>query len=363
MSFDTALGRHFIIGLQPSPELTEHDKRLLSTLKPAGIALFGRNFRHDADYPDWLASLGKLIGDARDCIGGDRLIVSIDHEGGLVNRPPRPITRFAAAAAWADRAAEVGRAMGVELRSLGVNMDFAPVIDINSNPANPVIGPRAFGPTAEIVIASARAFLAGLEAEGVAGCPKHFPGYGHVTVDPHRDLPELDLSLDDLRERELRPFAALASQARAMMSAHIMLPNIDPEHPATLSHILLGLLREEIGFDGVVITDDIGMPAIWRRYDEAGIATRTLAAGTDLILLCAYFADTGRALGMAAELDASRKAGDLPGLGASADRVDRLLGSLPQHGTAPLSPEVLGRHATLAPLHTSHVVTDAAGTV
>ncbi len=348
-------GHHFLIGLQRQPVLTDHDKRLLSRLRPAGIIVFRDNFRHGAPYGDWLATFGQLLDDARDCIGRDRILVCIDHEGGGVLRPPAPITQFAAARAWREQAAKVGRAMGRELASLGVNVNFAPVVDVNSNPDNPVIGPRAFGGTTRDVMAPAQAFLSALQAEDVMGCPKHFPGYGAVSVDSHYDMPVLDLTLDELRTRDLIPFQALARDpaTRLMMTAHIVFPRIDPDWPATLSARLIeGVLRREYGYDGVIVSDDLGMGAISRAFDAAEAPVQAIRAGTDLLEICAYWTDTSRALAFAEHVTAAWRDGSLPRdlLDRSAARIDDLLRQAVQHRTHALPDGELAAHALIAPL-------------
>jgi beta-N-acetylhexosaminidase len=137
-----AAGDHFIVGLRPTPILDDRDQALLRDLKPAGVILFKSNFRHDLPYKAWLESHRRLIGDIRAAAGRERLLIAVDHEGGRVCRTPAPMTRFAYAAGWAGDAAAVGQAMGSELASLGFNLNFAPVLDIHTNPANPVIGVR-----------------------------------------------------------------------------------------------------------------------------------------------------------------------------------------------------------------------------
>jgi beta-N-acetylhexosaminidase len=183
------VGRHFLIGLQKSARFTEHDKRLLSALRPTGIILYRENFKDRVPYKEWLSSLRELLESARACVEQEKLLVTIDHEGGAVFRPPSPITNFGPAAKWALNSRAVGAAMGIELRSLGVNLNYCPVVDIHTNAANPVIGNRALGITPEIVIESARNFLLAIQREGAIGCPKHFPGHGDTSVDSHYDLP------------------------------------------------------------------------------------------------------------------------------------------------------------------------------
>jgi beta-N-acetylhexosaminidase len=340
-----AFGHHFLIGLQRAPVLTDHDKRLLSRLRPAGIILFADNFLRDRPYEIWLETWKALLHDARQAIGRERILVCIDHEGGRVHRPPPPITRFASPRAWRDRASEVGGAMGRELRSLGINLNFAPLLDVNSNPANPVIGERAFGVTPDEVILPARAFLRALQAEGVLGCPKHFPGHGDVNLDSHYGLPVLDLSLSELRARELIPFAALIEpETKLIMSAHILFPQIDPDWPATVSpRFVRDILRTEMGFEGVVVTDDLGMGAIATLFDRETVAARTIAAGTDLLEYCAYWGETGRALHGADDIRAGLKSGLLTetALERSHARIASLLAETPQHPVTALSDAIL----------------------
>lgn len=348
-------GHHFVLGLQPSPTLTEHDRRLLDALRPAGVILFRENFLHGSHYEEWLEALGRLLAEVRSCVARERLIVAIDHEGGRVQRPPAPITHFAYAAEWAERSAEVGCAMGVELRSLGVNVNFAPVLDVDSNQANPVIGPRSFGPEPEAVARAGVAFLEGLQSAGVAGCPKHFPGHGDTQVDSHFGLPVVEHGPELLSLRELVPFrAAIEAGARLVMTAHILFPKLDPAVPATLSRrVVAGLLRQELGFEGLAVTDDIGMQAVSAEFERPAATGLLLNAGIDLIAICAYGMDTARAKRMAGYIEAGRSSGVIGSgvLEASEARIELFLGSLPQYEVVRLGPELFTRHASLAPLH------------
>ncbi|MGQ0816218.1 MAG: glycoside hydrolase family 3 N-terminal domain-containing protein [Gemmatimonadota bacterium] len=348
-------GIHFAVGLQPSPTLTDHDRRLLDTLRPAGVILFRDNFAHGSPYQSWLDTLRRLLDDVRSCIGRDRILIGIDHEGGRVIRTPPPITHFAYAQDWATRAADVGRAMGIELRSLGVNVTFAPVVDVHSNPDNPVIGPRSFATNAGDVTQAALTFIRAVEAEGVAACPKHFPGHGDTAVDSHHGLPVVDHELAELRKRELPPFgAAIDAGVRMVMTSHIVFPKVDPGIPATMSkRIINDLLRSELGFNGVVVTDDIGMGAVRDMFASPQTVERMMNATTDLIDICAYGTDTARAIEIAKFIEAGVKAGriDEAALAASAQRIEKLLVALPQYEVTALPAEVFERHATLAPLH------------
>lgn len=232
----STVGDHFIVGLRPSVALHERDRALLADLRPAGVILFKSNFLHDKAYEPWLHAHAQLIDDVRRVIGRPRLFIGIDHEGGRVCRTPAPITRFSYAAHWAEQSAAVGRAMGIELASLGVNLNFAPVLDIHSNPVNPVIGKRAFGTTEEQVRRAALPFVSAMQSEGVIACGKHFPGHGDTAQDSHHELPVLNLDLAALRRRELKPFAAaIEAGIHMIMTSHIMLPQVDPISPVTLS--------------------------------------------------------------------------------------------------------------------------------
>ena len=187
-------------------------------------------------------------------------------------------------------------------------------MDIHTNPANPVIGNRAFGMTSEIVAKSARNFLLAMEREGVLGCPKHFPGHGDTNVDSHYGLPTVRKSLEELRQRELLPFAAMVEAgAKIIMTAHILYPAIDTENPATMSRLFLnGVLRDELGFKGVITTDDVGMGAVSRAFRKTWGGDRAaLQSGCDLIMMSAHWTDTSRCLGFAQDMLESLENGRL----------------------------------------------------
>lgn len=349
------LGKHFLIGLRPTTALHAEDRRLLAALRPAGVIVYRGNFASDLPYAEWHARFAALVAEVRDAIGRERVLIGIDHEGGTVLRTPRPITHFGFARRWADRAAAVGRAMGRELASLGVNLSFSPVVDLDSNPANPVIGPRAFAADAPTVIAAAEAFVAAIQAEGVLACPKHFPGHGDTVVDSHLGLPVIEADRAALAGRELLPFAAMArAPVQLMMTAHILYPAIDPATPATLSRALVqGILRDELGYSGAVVTDDIGMRAVSALFDPPGAGARVLAAGTDLIMICSHWTQTDRAYAIAEDLARAAGTAELPApaLAAAGARVDALLAAATIHVPRLLDPAVLAEHARAAPLH------------
>lgn len=346
------VGRHFLIGLQKSYQLTDHDVQLLTVLQPAGIILFRENFKRSAPYGEWLACLRELIESVRECVQGKPLLISIDHECGKVFRPPPPITNFGPASSWAEKSTEVGTAMGIELRSLGVNLNYAPVVDINTNPQNPVIGNRAFGATPEQVSESARKFVSAIEKEGVIACPKHFPGHGDTKIDSHYGLPIVESPLEDLRRREFLPFAAMVEAgAKIIMSAHIVFPGIDPVSAATMSRRFLSeILRGEMGFQGVITTDDIGMGAVSALFEKSESAAKTIQAGCDLIMMSAHWTNTNRCLGLAQNLLDSLNSGtaDHALFQASQKRIDKLLSAAPAHPVLALPDETFAAHGTIS---------------
>jgi beta-N-acetylhexosaminidase len=222
---------------------------------------------------------------------GAGLLVAVDQEGGTVQRVREPATvwppmRRLGETGDPDLAEAVGRALGAELAVLGFDIDFAPVLDVDTNPANPVIGARAFADTADDVIRMAGAFARGLTASGVLPCGKHFPGHGDTTVDSHLALPRIDHDLARLRAVELAPFRALIDLP-LLMTAHVVFAALDAEQPATLSAAVVEtLLRGELGYRGLVISDDLEMKAILDHYGVADAAERAVAAGCDALLVC-----------------------------------------------------------------------------
>jgi beta-N-acetylhexosaminidase len=216
------------------------------------------------------------------------LLVSVTQEGGRIRPLVPELTAWPPALELGDRAGEVGRGLGDELAGLGVDVDFAPVLDVHTNPANPVIGDRAFATEPAAVIARARAFAGGLAASGILACGKHFPGHGDTALDSHHALPRVEHDRARLDRIELAPFAALAAELPLMMTAHVVYPALDPELPATLSPQILGLLRAELGFRGVIVTDDLEMRAIRDRWPPEEAAVLALEAGCDAILSAHY---------------------------------------------------------------------------
>jgi beta-N-acetylhexosaminidase len=280
---DAAIARLFTVGFAgttPSPELEELLKRGVG-----GVILFRRNIEAPEQVLELTRSIKRLA--ARP------LFVGIDQEGGRVRRlragfTDIPPMRALGLTGDSALALEVGRLLGRELSAVGIDLNFAPVVDVDTNPDNPVIGDRAFGSDAALVAELGRALVRGLESEGVAACAKHFPGHGDTHQDSHATLPRLAHALERLERVELVPFRAVAEAGVAsMMTAHVVLEALDAQYPATLSELVLArLLRDSIGFDGVVFSDDMEMQAIAGRFDWATAAVRALGAGVDSLLVC-----------------------------------------------------------------------------
>lgn len=251
-----------------------------------GVVLFGHNLLSLRQTATLTAELQQHRGR-----GADRLLVACDEEGGDVTRIEAGLGSSlpgAAALGAVDDVAlttELATAHGRLLRSIGIDCNLAPVADINSNPANPVIGVRSFGADTELVVRHTVGYLQGLQTAGVLACTKHFPGHGDPGVDSHLAIPYLPFGLDELRCRELVPFAAaVQAGVAAMMPGHLVVPAVD-ELPASISPRWIEILRQEIGFDGVVITDALDMRAVADRYGVPGAAVMALQAGADLLCL------------------------------------------------------------------------------
>lgn len=214
----------------------------------------------------------------------------------------------------ADLTRAVARELGRRLAECGVDLNWAPSADINSNQDNPVIGVRSFGADTALAARHTVAYIEGLQAAGVAACTKHFPGHGDTNVDSHHALPRIDVDLDTLHARELVPFrAAIAAGSKAVMSAHILLPALDPDRPATLSpQILTGLLRQELGYQGLIVTDGMEMQAISAVYGIERGSVLAIAAGADAICVGGGLADEETVLRLRDALVTAVRDGELP---------------------------------------------------
>ncbi len=325
----------------------------------AGVILFRRNITS-------AEQLRALVDAIRAIPRDDNLapLIAIDQEGGTVSRlvgigTTTPAAMALGAARDPALTESVYRLIGDELAALGVNVDLAPVADLNDNPDNPAIGLRSFGDDPAAVGSQVQAAIRGLGAAGVAATAKHFPGYGGVSVDPHLDLPSIPHDLARLRAVELQPFvAAIAQRVDLIMSAHVLLPAIDAQMPATLSPgVLTSLLRDELRFDGVICTDCMEMLAIADRFTPAEASVAAVAAGADLLL---FSHSPERALAGATALDEAKLSGRLPGeqIQRSLERVDELRARLTRGRKQPKLQTVGNQaHAEAALLAARHAIT------
>ncbi|SCL31086.1 beta-N-acetylhexosaminidase [Micromonospora pallida] len=289
------------------------------------VVLFARNVVDPAQVAALTAALRAERPD---------VVVAIDEEGGDVTRiesgpgSSRPGNLALGAVDDVALTEEVARDLGAELAAAGVTLDYAPDADVNSNPDNPVIGVRAFGADPALVARHTAAWVRGLQAGGVAACAKHFPGHGDTRVDSHHDLPRITADRARLDANELVPFrAAIAAGVQAVMTGHLVVPALDPDLPATLSRrVLTDLLRDELGFHGVVVTDAVEMRAVAGTYGLVGATVRALAAGADAICVGGEHADEETARRLRDGIVAAVVAGDLPEerLAEAAKRVGQL---------------------------------------
>ncbi len=277
------VARRFLVGFEGTTLPAQVQQWLGEKL--AGVALYSRNFRN----VEGLASLTSQIKSA----ARGPVLIGIDQEGGTRFSLPEPFAQWPSPSqlgrlADANAVESVARAIGSELAAAGCNLDFAPMLDLHVNASSPVTQVRSFGSDPHLVGKLGAAFLRGLGAAEVLGCAKHFPGHGDANVDPHEDLPVFHGSADRLAHADLVPFAtAIAAGVPTIMTAHILLPKIDPAHPASLSRkILTGILRHQMQFKGLILADDLGMGAIARRHAPGEAAVATFAAGADIAMFC-----------------------------------------------------------------------------
>lgn len=301
----------------------------LSKQSVAGLILFKRNIGDVGQVASLIASCATEAQASQSL----PILVCVDQEGGRVARFGTPVLqlpsmRRLAAGADPRLTRDAAAVLGRQLRAIGINLDFAPVLDVDTNPHNPVIGDRAFGSTPDVVIEQGLAFAEGLHAGGVLSCGKHFPGHGDTDLDSHLGLPRLRHGHARLNTVELRPFRAAAKRIPAIMTAHVVFETLDPSMPATMSSLVLDdLLRREIGFEGAVFSDDLEMKAITERYpiEEAGLLA--IEAGCDLLLVCADLEAAARLRDLLAR-EAERSRGFRARLTEARARADGLRGRI-----------------------------------
>lgn len=269
--------------------LTEEERVFFREVRPLGFILFQRNCQS-------VGQMSKLVADLRESVGRPDAPVLIDQEGGRVVRMKPPVWRAVPSAAALGALYERNPARGVEatwlnarliahdLTEVGVSVDCAPVLDLRGPDTHAAIGDRSFGASVDTVTALGRAFAEGLLAGGVLPVIKHVPGHGRATVDSHLDTPTVANSVEELGESDFRPFVALSDLACWAMTAHIIYSAIDPVNPATVSPALIDWVRNELGFDGVIVSDDLSMEAL--DGDSSARARAVIAAGCDIVLHC-----------------------------------------------------------------------------
>src|SRR5262245_16228260 len=316
----------FMVGI-PGPTIDRETARFLAEYPVGGVILFRRNVQS-------AGQLRRLVVALHATGAGPVPLVGIDHEGGRVHRLPRPFTHFPPALAVGATgsiavARAVGRAMGRELSAVGIDLDFAPVLDVWSNPRNRVIGDRAFGTDPAVAARMALALAAGLEAGGVLPCGKHFPGHGDTVGDSHKVRPRVRRSRAALERLELLPFRrAIRAGLPALMTAHVLFPALDPRRPATLSPLIARrLLRHRLGFRGVLFSDDLEMRAVAGHHTPGRSAVASLTAGCDMLLVCLSL-DTARQAIEGVEAALSRGHLSASDVATSLGRIESLRRSL-----------------------------------
>lgn len=269
-------------GTSPSKEIED----LIKKHHIGGVVLFSRNIKNPAQTAKLTAALQKLSPQAP-------LLIAVDQEGGRVSRLPPPFTQFPPARALGrcdsvTLTYSIAEAMAKELAAVGINMNFAPVLDVDTNPKNPIIGDRSFGSSPTLVSKHGLAMIVGMHDQKVIACGKHFPGHGDTASDSHKTLPVVDHPIKRLADTELKPFIhAVENRLSCLMTAHVLYPQFDDKLPASLSKkIISQLLRKTIKFDDVVVTDDLEMKGITDHFTVPEAAVKAVQAGSDLILVC-----------------------------------------------------------------------------
>jgi beta-N-acetylhexosaminidase len=284
-----AIGGHVCIGIS-GLSVTEEEKKFIIENNIAGVTLFSRNVKDPRQVFELTQELHALGAQTK---AKAPFVVAIDMEGGRVARLKNPFTEWPPLKRYGDldspTVSFLGyQSLGAELAAVGINVDFAPSLDVFNNPKNQIIGDRSIGTEPELVAKHGSALIRGLLKSGVLPCVKHFPGHGHTVIDSHEELPIEEATLEQLRSVELIPFKkAFKSKAQLVMTAHIRFKNIDPDWPVTLSKKFLNdILRDELRFNGLIITDDLDMKAMTNHYSKDQIPVQALLAGADLLLYC-----------------------------------------------------------------------------
>lgn len=289
MKLNELIGQHMLIGVS-GHTLTDSEKRFIVENNISGVVLFARNLSTPEQIRDLCAEIQFL---RHKTVSKAPLFIGIDMEGGRVHRLKTPFTQWPPLKTVGDLDAPTAAfhfayRMGLEMMAVGINLDFAPCVDVYTNPLNTVIGDRAVSSDPRQVEKMASALVRGYIKSGIISCAKHFPGHGHTIIDSHEELPIEETDLKRLHEVELVPFKkALRSRVDMVMTAHILFKSVDKDWPATLSEFFLKkMLRDELKYKGLIITDDLDMKAMAKHYDTGFIPVRALQAGAELLLYC-----------------------------------------------------------------------------
>lgn len=287
MTLEEKIGQMVLFGFD-GYTINEQSRNMIERYYIGGFILFKRNIKDSEQVLSLVNSLKTT-----NAINNVPLFIAVDEEGGRVTRMPKELKKFPSSKEIGevdniDLAFKVGNIIGEELKSFGFNMNFAPVLDINSNLQNSVIGNRSFGSTEMIVSKLGTQTMKGMQSQNIISVIKHFPGHGDTSIDSHLGLPSVNNDLDRLRSFELIPFSqAIKNNADAVMIAHILLPKIDSNNPATFSKtVITDILRNELNFNGIVITDDMEMGAISKNYNIEDASVESIIAGSDIVLVC-----------------------------------------------------------------------------
>jgi beta-N-acetylhexosaminidase len=286
---DAKIGQLFMIGL-PGPEMDQETEALIRDHNPGGVILFSRNIEDPVQIARLCRDLQKTAKDSE----GFPLFLAVDQEGGRVARLKEPFTTFPGNAAIggatdpAGEAEEFARVTAEEMKLVGLNMDMAPVVDVQRGELEKHLVGRTFGEDPETVARLGATVIRTMQMEGIMAVAKHFPGLGLASIDPHFELPKIDASLEEIEGVNLPPFkAAIDEGVSAIMTSHAVYPALDSNRPATLSPAaLIDLLRKKMGFEGLIISDDLEMGAIAKTWGVAEGTAEAFAAGSDVLLIC-----------------------------------------------------------------------------
>lgn len=297
MSLDEKIGQLVISGFYGT-SLDENILKLIKEDKISGVILFNRNVKDSST----LLSLNNSLKESNKN-NKLPLFISVDEEGGLVTRMPKdikrlPTNKYIGSLNNKDLSYKVGEILGEQLSYFGFNMNFAPVLDINSNPNNPVIGDRSFGNNKDTVAILGTSTMKGIQSKNIISVVKHFPGHGDTSVDSHVNLPVVNYDINRLNSFEFVPFkTAIQNGADAVMVGHILLPKIDSKYPSSMSYeIVTNILRKDLGFNGLVVSDDMTMGAITKNYSIEEASIKAINAGVDLLLVCQKYENTENVL-------------------------------------------------------------------